>query len=99
MQIKMSEEDMTVVCTIIASAEYCSEVVGALGRNVSKTLEAPYNDQVYPPLPSPKTYTPASRPHPLTLKLDIRIQECQAASNMPWASFYYDNCKCCMCSY
>lgn len=45
-QIKMSDEDMTVVCTIIATAEYCSEVVGSLGRSIAKTLEPPYNEQV-----------------------------------------------------
>ena len=38
---------MTVVCTIIATAEYCSEVVGSLGRSIAKTLEAPYNEQVF----------------------------------------------------
>lgn len=42
----MSDEDMTVVCTIIATAEYCSEVVGSLGRSIAKTLEPPYNEQV-----------------------------------------------------
>ena len=42
----MGDKDMTVACTIIASAEYCSEVVGALGRNVSKILEPPFNEQV-----------------------------------------------------
>ena len=45
----MGDKDMTVACTIIASAEYCSEVVGALGRNVSKILEPPFNEQVSSP--------------------------------------------------
>ena len=57
LQIKMGDDDMTVVCTIIATAEYCSEVVGSLGRSIAKTLEPPYNEQVhalrvsYPNLP------------------------------------------------
>ena len=44
--IKLNEEDVVVVCTIIATAEYCNEVVGALGRNVSKTLDPPFGSQV-----------------------------------------------------
>lgn len=48
LQIKMGDDDMTVVCTIIATAEYCSEVVGSLGRSIAKTLEPPYNEQVRP---------------------------------------------------
>lgn len=62
-QIKMSDEDMTVVCTIIASAEYCSEVVGALGRSVSKTLEPPYNTQVIPVFP----FSPPAQPSKLVV--------------------------------
>ena len=44
--IKLNDEDVVVVCTIIATAEYCNEVVGALGRNVSKTLDPPFGSQV-----------------------------------------------------
>ena len=47
LQIKMVDDDMTVVCTIIATAEYCSEVVSSLGRSIAKTLESPYNEQVH----------------------------------------------------
>lgn len=44
--IRLNDEDVVVVCTIIATAEYCSEVVGALGRNVAKTLDPPFGAQV-----------------------------------------------------
>ena len=44
--IRLNDEDVVVVCTIIATAEYCNEVVGALGRNVSKTLDPPFGAQV-----------------------------------------------------
>ena len=44
--IKLNDEDVVVVCTIIATAEYCNEVVGALGRNVSKTLDPLFGSQV-----------------------------------------------------
>ena len=43
--IRLNDEDVVVVCTIIATAEYCSEVVGALGRNVAKTLDPPFGAQ------------------------------------------------------
>lgn len=45
--IKLNDEDVVVVCTIIATAEYCNEVVGALGRNVAKTLDPPFGSQVF----------------------------------------------------
>ena len=44
--IRLNDEDVLVVCTIIATAEYCNEVVGALGRNVAKTLDPPFGAQV-----------------------------------------------------
>ena len=44
--IRLNDEDVVVVCTIIATAEYCNEVVGALGRNVAKTLDPPFGAQV-----------------------------------------------------
>ena len=44
--IKVSDEDFGVVCVIITTAEYCQEVVGALGRNVAKLLEPPLGKQV-----------------------------------------------------
>ncbi len=46
--IKLNDEDVVVVCTIIATAEYCNEVVGALGRNVARTLDPPFGSQVSP---------------------------------------------------
>ena len=45
-QVKVSDEDMTVICTIIASAEYCVDVVASLGRSVAKTLEPPFSEMV-----------------------------------------------------
>ena len=45
-QIKLSDEEIEVVCTIVATAEYCSEIVGALGRSMTKTLDPPFNEQV-----------------------------------------------------
>ena len=50
MQIKLSDEEIEVVCTIVATAEYCSEIVGALGRSMTKTLDPPFNEQVSSPL-------------------------------------------------
>ena len=44
--IRLHDEDVVVVCTVIATAEYCAEVVGALGRNVAKTLDPPFGSQV-----------------------------------------------------
>ena len=44
--IKLNDEDTVVVCTIIATAEYCIEVVGALGRSVAKTIDPPFGNKV-----------------------------------------------------
>lgn len=44
--IKLNDEDVVVVCTLITTAEYCCEVVGALGRSVAKTLDPPFGAQV-----------------------------------------------------
>ena len=44
-QIKLADEDVPVVCTIVSTAEYCVDVVGALGRNVAKMLDPPFGDQ------------------------------------------------------
>ncbi len=44
--IKLNDEDTVVVCTIIATAEYCMEVVGALGRSVAKTIDPPFGNKV-----------------------------------------------------
>ena len=44
-QVKASDEEMEVVCTVIATAEYCADVAGALGRSIAKTLEPPFCDQ------------------------------------------------------
>ena len=51
MQIKLADEDIPVVCTIVSTAEYCVDVVGALGRNVAKMLDPPYGDQASFPCP------------------------------------------------
>ena len=42
----MPDEDIPVVCTIVSTAEYCTEIVGALGRSVAKMLDPPYGEQV-----------------------------------------------------
>ena len=42
------------MCTLIATAEYCSEVVGALGRSVAKTLDPPFGAQARAPRLDPK---------------------------------------------
>jgi hypothetical protein len=44
--IRLNDEDVVVVCTLVTTAEYCSEVVGALGRSVSKMLDPPFGAQV-----------------------------------------------------
>lgn len=46
--IKLNDEDVVVVCTIISTAEYCIEVVGALGRSVAKTIDPPFGNKVRP---------------------------------------------------
>ena len=51
--VRLNDEDVVVVCTIIATAEYCNEVVGALGRNVAKTLDPPFGSQVVLPRSNP----------------------------------------------
>jgi len=45
-QIKMADDDIPVVCTIVSTAEYCNEIVGSLGRSVAKMLDPPYGEQV-----------------------------------------------------
>ena len=44
--VKLGEEDLGVAAVIIATAEYCGEVVAALARNVAKLLEPPLGEQV-----------------------------------------------------
>ena len=44
--VKLGEEDLAVAAVIIATAEYCGEVVAALARNVGKLLESPLGEQV-----------------------------------------------------
>lgn len=44
--VKLAEDDFAVAAVIIATAEYCGEVVAALARNVAKLLEPPLGDQV-----------------------------------------------------
>ena len=44
--VRLADDDITVGAVIIGTAEYCSEVVGALGRNVAKLLDPPLGDQV-----------------------------------------------------
>ena len=55
-QVKLMDEDVPVICTIIATAEYCGEVVGALGRSIAKMLDPPFGQQVTPPI-SGKTHS------------------------------------------
>lgn len=57
--IKLNDEDTVVVCTIIATAEYCIEVVGALGRSVAKTVDPPFGNKVC----SPSRQLPCSSRH------------------------------------
>ena len=44
--MRLEADDITVGPVITGTAEYCSEVVGALGRNVAKLLDPPLGDQV-----------------------------------------------------
>ncbi len=44
--VRLADDDITVGAVIIGTAEYCSEVVGALGRNVAKLLDPPLGDHV-----------------------------------------------------
>lgn len=46
-QIKMPDDDIPVVCTIVSTAEYCNEIVGSLGRSVAKMLDPPFGEQVW----------------------------------------------------
>ena len=39
------------VCTMVTTAEYCQEVVGALARNVARMLDPPFDEQVHCILP------------------------------------------------
>ncbi|DBA83910.1 hypothetical protein WJX77_004419 [Trebouxia sp. C0004] len=45
-QIKMPDDDLPIVCTIVSTAEYCNDIVGSLGRSVAKMLDPPYGEQV-----------------------------------------------------
>lgn len=45
-QIKMPDDDIPVVCTIVSTAEYCNDIVGSLGRSVAKMLDPPFGEQV-----------------------------------------------------
>jgi len=44
--IELNIEDVVTACTITAMAESCNKVVGALSRNVAKSLDLPFGDQV-----------------------------------------------------
>jgi len=44
--IELNIEDVVTACTITAMAEYCNKVVGALSKNMSKSLDLPFGDQV-----------------------------------------------------
>lgn len=33
-------------CAVVTTAEYCTEVIGALARNVAKLLDPPLGDEV-----------------------------------------------------
>ncbi|KAK9815375.1 hypothetical protein WJX72_002419 [[Myrmecia] bisecta] len=44
--VKVADGDLEVICTIVSTSEYCTEVVGALGRSIAKTVDAPYSDKV-----------------------------------------------------
>ena len=46
-QIKMPDDDIPVVCTIVSTAEYCNDIVGSLGRSVAKMLDPPFGEQVW----------------------------------------------------
>ena len=37
-------------CAVVTTAEYCTEVIGALARNVAKLLDPPLGDEVSPRL-------------------------------------------------
>ena len=60
--IRLNDEDVVTVCTLIATAEYCSEVVGALGRSVAKTLGPALWRAGAAPRPTPKTLKSQKQP-------------------------------------
>lgn len=43
--IRLPDDDVPVVCAVIATAEYCQEMVGALARSAAKMLDAPLGAQ------------------------------------------------------
>lgn len=44
--VRLPEGDVPVCCAVVSTAEYCTEVIGALARNVAKLLDPPLGDQV-----------------------------------------------------
>ncbi len=51
--IRLTDEDVPVVCALIATAEYCHEMVGALARSASTMLDPPLGNQVRRQQPTP----------------------------------------------
>ena len=43
--VRLPDDDVPVVCALIATAEYCQEMVGALARSAAKMLDAPLGAQ------------------------------------------------------
>ncbi|KAK9820837.1 hypothetical protein WJX81_002519 [Elliptochloris bilobata] len=44
--VRLADDDVPVVCALIATAEYCHEMVGALARSAAKMLDPPLGAQV-----------------------------------------------------
>ncbi len=44
--VRLADDDFGGICALIATAEYARDMVGALGRNVAKTVDPPFADQV-----------------------------------------------------
>ena len=44
--VRLGDGEVSAICVIVTTAEYCTEVIGALARNVAKLLDPPLGDQV-----------------------------------------------------
>jgi hypothetical protein len=58
--IRLADDDVPVACALIATAEYCHEMVGALARSAAKMLDPPLGAQARPRPPPPVRRRPLS---------------------------------------
>jgi len=58
--IRLADDDVPVACALIATAEYCHEMVGALARSAAKMLDPPLGAQARARSPRPWTSAPAA---------------------------------------